>query len=1061
MKKGLLTLMLCLLSMLIHAQEQNQSPIRGKVIGASDGLPLPGAVIKENKGQASAITDENGNFSIRPLSSNSDALIISFIGFKRKEVSLEDLKAESESLIRLFEEGLSLGEVEIFSTGYQDIPKERATGSFVQVDNELINRRVSTNLIDRLEDVTSGLIFNRGPSAVNDPISIRGRSTIFAETQPLIIIDNFPYDGPLENINPNDVESITVLRDAAAASIWGARSGNGVIVIKTKAGGFNQKMNVTLNSNTNFLQKPDLMASPQMSISDFISIEEMLFGRGFYNSRFNDNVRSALSPAVETLYAHREGLISTTEKDQLMARYAQTDSRRELLDHFYRTAVNQQHSLGINGGSQYHRYSFSVGKDINNGPLIGNSDQRTTLSFNNQWSLINDKLEIGALLYYTQASRYGDTEMPILGPYDRIFDENGLPAQVARDHSIRFANSFLETDFLDWRYFPAREKGILSNSRQQADTRINATVGYKLTSWLKAELLYQHWKNTASSRDYAPQESYGTRWLINRYTQVANDGTLSRPIPLGGILDTQHSLATGNYGRFQLSANKNIRNIHQIHAIAGAEVKDVQTVLSRTRYYGYDDNFGISLPVNYDMQFRVNPQNALFVIPRGEDNDGIVDRFISYFANASYTFDSRLVFSASARKDASNIFGVETNQRAVPLWSSGLAWNLSEERFYSSNLIPYLRLRATYGYNGNVDRTLSAFTTANYLIMGNNAINPGQRFALIRNPPNRNLRWERIRTVNLGLDLSLKDNMLDLSLEFFAKQGMDLIGEFAVAPSTGFSTFRGNFADTKSTGIDIILNARPLKSRKVWDINFLFSMVNEEVVAYDRPATVNNMLFTNIAPVVGRPLFSMFGMPWAGLDPSTGDPLGILNGEPSNNYLAIRQQTTPDDLVYLGPERPQIFGALRNTVHIGSFYVSANISYRLGYFFRKQTVDYSQLLNGRISHSDFHVRWQEPGDEDRTNVPSIPQVSNLHRQFLHTYSEAFVERGDHIRFQDIRLGYRLENKKSRNLPFKSGEIYAYANNLGILWKASKNMKDPDFQNIPPIRSLALGFRLDF
>ncbi|MEB2778757.1 TonB-dependent receptor plug domain-containing protein, partial [Algoriphagus sp. D3-2-R+10] len=169
---------------------------------------------------------------------------------------------------------LILGEVEVVSTGYQEIPRERASGSFVQLGQEMVNRRVSTNILDRLQDITPGLIFNRFNES-QDPISIRGRSTIFANTTPLVVVDNFPYDGPLENINPNDVESFTILRDAAAASIWGARAGNGVIVITTKKGKSGSAPKVSLNTNLIFTEKPDLFYSPRMDNSDFVEVERM------------------------------------------------------------------------------------------------------------------------------------------------------------------------------------------------------------------------------------------------------------------------------------------------------------------------------------------------------------------------------------------------------------------------------------------------------------------------------------------------------------------------------------------------------------------------------------------------------------------------------------------------------------------------------------------------------------------------------------------------------------------------------------------------------------------
>ncbi|TVP51642.1 MAG: TonB-dependent receptor, partial [Mongoliibacter sp.] len=580
--------------------------------------------------------------------------------------------------------------------------------------------------------------------------------------------------------------------------------------------------------------------------------------------------------------------------------------------------------------------------------------------------------------------------------------------------------------------------------------------------WLKAEVLFQHWKNQSSGRNYRPTESFEARHLINRFTQTNPDGTLFRPVPLGGFMDVRNSFAEGNYGRAQIRADRKLGKFFQLNGIAGAEFKDVTTTLSANRFYGYDNRFAVSLPVDLSSQFRINPNNSLSAIPSGIDHDGMVDRFYSYFGNISLSYDNRLVFTASARRDASNLFGVETNQRAVPLWSSGLSWIISEEGFYNSSLLPFLRLRSTYGYNGNVDRTMSAFTTANYFVTEGFAINPGERYAIIRNPPNRNLRWEKISTVNLGLDMGMKNDLLDVGFEYYIKEGVDLIGDFPVAPSTGFNTIRGNFADTRTKGWDLTLQSRPVKGKVSWDINLFFSRAREEVVNYEAPTQIVNLLSSfGVTPYPGKPLFSVFSMRSGGLDPDTGNPIGYLNGEPSTNFVGIRLQTLPEDLIFHGSARPQTFGALRNTVHIGNFNLSANISFRLDYYFRRQSVNYTDLFAGRISHKDYSQRWTQPGDEQFTSIPSMPATNNNFRQFIHTYSETLVERADHIRLQDIRAGYSLSRSSNPWLPFRSAELYTYINNIGILWKKTQFDVDPDFQNIPPPRSIALGLRIDF
>ena len=262
---------------------QAQTILKGRIISATDSLPLPGASIRIQGNNTGQSTAADGSFSI---SINEDNVLhVSYLGYQSREINLR-LQHDNPLLILLQENENRLSEV-VVSTGYQSLPKERATGSFVQVDNELLNRRVSTDVLSRLEDAVPGLVFNRqGDSR----ISIRGQSTISANAEPLIVLDNFPYEGDINSINPNDIESITVLKDAAAASIWGARAGNGVIVINTKKGRYKQALKVAVNSSVNIGARPDLFYEPKISSSDYIAMEQLLFSRGFYKASRNLNI---------------------------------------------------------------------------------------------------------------------------------------------------------------------------------------------------------------------------------------------------------------------------------------------------------------------------------------------------------------------------------------------------------------------------------------------------------------------------------------------------------------------------------------------------------------------------------------------------------------------------------------------------------------------------------------------------------------------------------------------------------------------------------------------------
>lgn len=304
---------------------QNHSSVSGSVLDQKTGEPLPGAFITADPGRHSTVVGENGIFSL-DLPLGTYELTVQFMGYATYKLSVS---VPMDKNLKIVLEALELGldEVEVLATGYQDIPKSRASGSFVSIDRELVTRRVSTNLIDRLEDVTSGLIINRTGDVGRDPISIRGRSTLGRFSQPLVVIDNFPYDGKLEDINPNDVETITVLRDAAAASIWGARAGNGVIVITTKSGKTDLPTRVSFSANANWIEQPDAFWSPRLNPGDFIEVERKLFESGFYNTTENSTANPVLSPVVETLILARDGEITEAESDRIIAGFQDFDLR--------------------------------------------------------------------------------------------------------------------------------------------------------------------------------------------------------------------------------------------------------------------------------------------------------------------------------------------------------------------------------------------------------------------------------------------------------------------------------------------------------------------------------------------------------------------------------------------------------------------------------------------------------------------------------------------------------------------------------------------------------------
>ncbi|HVS96320.1 MAG TPA: TonB-dependent receptor plug domain-containing protein, partial [Puia sp.] len=246
----------------------------------------------------------------------------------------------------------ALIEAVVVHTGYQDVKRKSSTGSFDEVNTDLLSRRVSTNILDRIDGVTSGVLFNKNvvPAVNQSAITIRGRSTIYANPNPLIVVDNFPYPGDINNINPEDVESITVLKDAAAAAIWGAFSGNGVIVITTKKGKVSEQPRFSFTSSLTAGARPDLYYQKILSPADYIDIENYLWNNHFYDNLLLSPQYPALSPAVEIFAASRNHLISSSDSTAQIDALKNVDTRRDLGKYFYRPSLNTQYTLNVTGG---------------------------------------------------------------------------------------------------------------------------------------------------------------------------------------------------------------------------------------------------------------------------------------------------------------------------------------------------------------------------------------------------------------------------------------------------------------------------------------------------------------------------------------------------------------------------------------------------------------------------------------------------------------------------------------------------------------------------------------
>lgn len=1043
-------------------QQQTNIDVRGLVVD-QDSKALIGATVKVKGATNGVLTNQQGEFYLKSVAEGSIIQVI-YIGY-----AMQELTARKElGTIQMQEAVGELSQIDVtVSTGYQNIPKERATGSFTQIDNKTLNRNVGINILDRLEGVTSGLLLNRnlptGEGANSSKIAIHGRSTLFASPEPLIILDGFPYEGNLDQINPADIENITILKDAAAASIWGTRAGNGVVIITSKNGRQNQPLAINVASTITIGNKPDQYYLSQISPSDYVDLETFMFSKGYYNSAINRQY-SPISPAVELLKQRRNNQITDTELNEKLNPLRNQDVRYELEKYYYRPSVNQQYQLNLNGGTTNNWYYLSAGYDKNLQNTITDKYDRLTLTARNTYAFLKQRLKISGDMTYNSSNIFSkyDTYQPYT-PYDRLTDEHGKALSVVTSSTLSeaYTSSAAVASLLDWKFRPLDEF-IPNQQRQFSQFKINTAVNFEIVKGLNLSGSYQYLKQTSDIDRNNPLSSFYTRNLINTYSAITNN-VINRVIELGDILNLSNSKSISKIGRVQLNFNRTFSTDHEVNAIAGFEASDLRYNLYSQTLYGYVEDTQVNRNSIIDPQklypyFYAPGSSSRINTAPGTSNRTDISQ--SLYANASYSYKQRYILSASARQDKSNLFGVNTNQKGVPLWSAGLAWLINKENFYDLTWLPTLKLRTTFGYSGNVDRSVSGLLTSKQSGVTNEW---GSLYTDITNPPNPDLRWEQVKTWNAGIDFGLKGNRVYGSIDVYQKNAFDLIGNSPIAMQSGVTQFRGNSANLRTRGVDVLLNTRNLTGLLGWNSSLLFNYNIDKVTSYKiKQGTNNNIVSRNYDnPLEGYPYYAIYSYPLAGLD-AAGAPQGYLNGQVSKSYSNIINLFDPSQIIYHGSASPKYFGSLLNTFSYKNIELSINITYKLGYYFKRKGIFNGSYSTSLTFYGDYDKRWQKPGDEQNTIIPALVYPSSSAMTSFFNNSSDLIERGDHIRLQDVRLSYNLVQKQLPKLPFKAISAFAYAKNLGLLWRKNKLGIDPDYgtRAIPDPLSLSFGINLN-
>lgn len=947
----------------------------------------------------------------------------------------------------------------VISTGYQKIKQEQLTGSVQHIGSHMLENQVSTDVLSRLEAISSGLSVDR--STAQGRITIRGLSSINGPKDVLIVVDNFPYDGNLENINPNDVESITLLKDAAASSIWGSKAGNGVIVITTKKGKFNQDLQIQGSINNNVISKPYLYRLQQMSSSDYIDVESYLFSQGYYQSAYDDPSMPGLTPVIETLY---NADLSPSEKEERLDRWRHLDVRDEFKSKVYGVGLNQQYNLQANGGNRRYNWLATAGYDRNRDnldALYARLTLRYALEINLAKNLSVD-MNITHANAQSKSGKQGYTEITALNgtlyPYAQLTDEDGNAMPLVQNYRLSYLST-LDGRLADWKYYPLTDCLFNKDEINLNNTGINVGMNYRYAGF-DVQALYRMERQQTTNENIYDAQSYFARDIVNSFAQPADDGSISYLVPQGGIMDLQNGYLLANNLRLQLNYDKRFGS-HHFNALAGAERRSLRNESNSYRYFGLETNTLNTGLIDLTKRYPHYITGSNSFIP-GRQSLGLTrNNFVSFYGNASYSYRDTYFIYASARRDASNLFGVSTNNKWKPLWSLGLAWNVDNDLPWLKSGAS-LKLRASYGFSGNADPSRTGLTTITY-----NTVSPftQSNFASITRFYNPDLRWETVGTLNIGVDFGLFDRRISGSFDYYRKRAKDLFGFYPIDYTSGVGpTMVRNIASMEGHGIDLRLESRNLVGNGLqWGTIINFSTNRDKVTDYyDVSTKGGDYIGTGtITGLVGKPVYSVFSYRYGGLD-QQGNPLGYLNNDLSTDYVELTGNgSSLTDLRYHGSALPTVFGNFTNRLSYNRLSLEVALAYKFGYYFRRSSIQYTNLVGSGRGHSDYSLRWQNTGDEMHTNVPSFQYPVNDSRSLFYQLSEVLVEPADHLRLQYVSLSYQLENK-FKNLGIRDMRIMLNASNLGLLWTSNKKDLDPDYDNVlQPSKAYALALQFKF
>lgn len=1078
--------------------------------------PLVGATVLNIGHTNGATTDIDGAFSIL-VEGTKPVLEVSFVGYASKKVNISP---NTPFVVVTLEPNTTMLD-EVLVTGYQNIKRENATGSYQLITSKELDQRHTSTIVENLEGQVPGLVsYSNGLNGKGESaLTIRGTSSFEARTNPLVVVDGLPIEGSIESINPYNIANITVLRDAAAVAIYGARASNGVIVVTTKQAS-REKVEIDFNADLTIYEKQDYSNMKWASAADFIELEKYNFNamnndadQSAFASllSYKENNYGALSPVTRLLLSNYEGTLSDADLNARLDRLAKNDYRREWQDAFKRTEVLQQYNLSLRSRGKYLSSNIELNYKANNMGTVNEHDRTLLFSYRGdlnatKWLNLSFGTNIISNRGKTHASTYFNG-INSFQPYMSMYNEDGSRAQL-EGYILPTEEALGNSDFglkpvgynlldeIDMNYINTRN----TNIRSFANATANILPGWTASVHFQYEDVYY------KSDKHLENNSYDMRYLYNIYTMKTTEmevgwdeetweeilvpvDVIKHYIPDGGWLTTTTNEQSHYTFRAQTAYSNTFDKKHAVDALAGFEFRETNTKSYQNLLLGYDEQTHTNRNNLVEFQTLKNlsgtagvlgPNYAAYGAPEGSEfnTSNILHRFYSLYFTGNYTYNHLYSASLSYRVDKTDLFGVDPEFRGRPLWSVGASWNIHNEAWMKQyEWIDALKLRASYGLTGNIDSSVSSYLTAtieNEFIYGN----PG---AILDTPPNDQLRWEKTASFNIGADFSFLRNRISGSIDYYQKHGSDLLTTTDLDPTTGWSQLTINNGKMTNKGIEIQLNGRIIEpaTHNDFGLNASFNIAynkNEVTQVYHKPASGYEAL-SIFTLHEGYPVHSLFSCVNGGIKYEDGMQYLTWNDRNGVNHTTdiASNDFTVDDAVYSGSLDPKVVASFTPQVSYAGFTLSAMFSYYGGHVMRVNVDDWnvygSELgyrgLEDRGAVNASQLNYWKSGDATVYVANGYLGNGRIVGRYNPKYYNTNVVPADYLKIRNIVLGYDFPSRWCRAVGMNTITLRAQVNNL-CTWARNEYGIDPE-ANSPitgtpltkPMRSYTMSLHLNF